>query len=191
MKKTLIVTAHPSSKGLTHRIAEAYKKGKESKGDSVEILDLYKTGLKQDYLAYEERADMGNPNPTRDIMHAKLLEADNLVIVHPLWWIGMPAILKNWVDVNISARFAFHYENGRPVGHMKGKTASVFITCDGAFWLYCLIGLPFMTIWRFGILGLCGYKVQNIKVLYKKFKSTEKQQEAFLRKVERLAARKN
>ncbi|HEY1037221.1 MAG TPA: NAD(P)H-dependent oxidoreductase [Candidatus Paceibacterota bacterium] len=191
MKKTLIVTAHPSSKGFTHRIAEAYKKGKESKGDSVEILDLYKTDLKQDFLRYEERADMGNPDPVRDAMHEKITAADNLVLIHPLWWIGAPAILKNWVDVNISARYAFHYEKGRPVGHMKGKTASVFITCDGAFWLYGLIAFPFITIWRFGILGLCGFKVQNIKVLFQKFKATEAKQDAFLRKVESLARRKS
>jgi NAD(P)H dehydrogenase (quinone) len=190
MKKTLIITAHPSSKGLTHQIAEAYKKGKESKGNSVEIMDLYKTDLKQDFLKYEEKKDMGNPDHIRDIMHQKISSADNLVFIHPMWWIGMPAIMKNWIDQNISAHFAFRYENGRPVGLMKGKTASVFITCDGSFFLYSLIGLPFITIWKFGILGLCGFKVQNIKVLYEKFKKTESDQQRFLKVVEGLAFNK-
>lgn len=189
--KTLIITAHPSSKGFTHQIAEAYKRGKISKGDSVEILDLYKTEHEQYFLKYEEKSDMGKPDPVRDLMHQKMTEADNLVFVHPLWWIGMPAIMKNWVDVNVSARFAFQYINGRPVGLMKGKTASVFITCDGAFWLYLLIGLPFITIWRFGILGLCGYKVQNIKVFYEKFRRTDNEQKTFLAKVEKLALKKS
>lgn len=187
--KTLIITAHPSSKGFTHQIANAYKEGRESKGHQVEILDLYKTDLKQDFLRYEERSDMGNPDPIRDQMHAKITEADNVVFVHPMWWVGMPAIMKNFIDVNISARFAFRYVNGNPVGLLKGKTASVFITCDGVWWKYMLIAMPFYTIWRFGILELCGFKLKAFKVFYKKFARSEEDKLKFLEKVKRIAQR--
>ena len=50
---TLIITAHPSSQGFTHKIAEAYQAGSVSQGATVEILDLYKTPYRQDFYAFE------------------------------------------------------------------------------------------------------------------------------------------
>lgn len=192
---TLIVTAHPSSKGFTHEIAEAYKKGREAKAaklgiadtSSVEILDLYKTDIKQDFLRYEERADMGKPDAARDAMQAKIMAADNIVFIHPMWWVGSPAIMKNFIDVNFASRFAFRYVNGSPVGLLKGKTAAVFITCDGPRWLYWLIAMPFRTIWKHGIIQLCGIKVKAFKLFDRKLFRTEEEKKAFLEKVERIA----
>jgi NAD(P)H dehydrogenase (quinone) len=43
---SLIITAHPSSQGFTHAIAETYKEAKEKNGHTVEILNLYTTELK-------------------------------------------------------------------------------------------------------------------------------------------------
>ncbi|MBU3668419.1 MAG: NAD(P)H-dependent oxidoreductase [Candidatus Taylorbacteria bacterium] len=187
---TLIVKAHPSSKGFTHRIADAYKRGKESKGDTVEVLDLYKTDLQQPFLAFENiREDLSKPDPVRAQIQEKITKADNIVFVHPLWWVGMPAILKNFIDVNFSAHFAFKYVNGRPVGLLKGKTSSVFITCDGSLWIYRLLTMPFKTIWKYPILRLCGLKVQAFEVFDKKLFRSEAEQEAFLKKVESIAVR--
>ena len=52
---SLIITAHPSSKGFTHAIAQKYRETKEKNDHTVEILDLYKTDLKLGYLNYEEK----------------------------------------------------------------------------------------------------------------------------------------
>jgi len=186
-KNIFIVTAHPSSKGFTHQIAAAYKKGHEAIGNTVEIMDLYKTDLKQGYLTYEDRSDLKQPDPIRSAIQEKITAADEIVFVHPMWWISVPAIMKNFIDNNISAGYAFRYVNGRPVGLLKGKSSRVFITCDGSFFLYSLIAMPFWTIWRFGILGLCGLKVHGPHVFFQKFKKTEEQKQAFLNKVEKLA----
>lgn len=187
---TLIVTAHPSSKGFTHQIAEAYKKGKEAKGDTVEILDLYKTELQQGYLSFENiREDLSKPDPIREAMQSKIVKADNIVFIHPLWWLGTPAIMKNYIDVNFSAHFAFKYVNGKPVGLLQGKTAAVFITCDGSLWLYRLLALPFKTIWKYPILMLCGLKVKAFEVFDRKLFRTEGEKDKFLHKVELIAKR--
>lgn len=186
--KTLIVTAHPSSKGFTHQIAEAYKRGRVAKGHEVEILDLYKAP-KQDFLRYEEKSDLAASDPLRDEMQKKIADAEHIVFVHPLWWVAPPAILKNFIDVNFAARFAFRYINGKKVGLLKGKSTSVFITCDGPWWIYWLIAKPFYTIWRFGILEYCGMKVKAFKLFDRKLFKSEKQQQAFLQKVEKIGRR--
>jgi NAD(P)H dehydrogenase (quinone) len=195
--KTLIITAHPSSKGFTHQIAESYKKGREAKAaalgsaaaaeSSVEILDLYKTDIKQDFLRYEEKADMAKPDAAREAMQSKIVAADNIVFIHPMWWVSPPAIMKNFIDVNFASHFAYRYINGRPVGLLTGKTAAVFITCDGPRWLYWLIAMPFRTIWIHAILQYCGIKVKAFKLFDRKMFKTEEQQKAFLAKVEKIA----
>ncbi len=186
-KNILIITAHPSSLGFTHKIAEAYKAGSIDAGNTVEVLDLYKTDLKQDFLNFENPHDIGNPNTVRDIMKKKITDSNELVFVHPMWWVGPPAIMKNWLDNNFTSGFAFKYENGKPKGLLKGRTARVFITCDGPMWLYWLIAKPFWTVWNFGILGFCGLKAKGITVLSQKFKRTDAEKEAFLDKVKHLA----
>ncbi len=187
--KSLIITAHPSSKGLTHRIAQAYKTGAESKGVEVEILDLYKEP-RQDFLAFENLKDP-TIDPLRDSYQGKIKEAGDIVFIHPLWWGATPAIMKNFIDCNFSAHFAFKYVNGRPIGLLKGRTASVYITCDGSIWIYRLLLLPFKIIWSIIFLRVCGLKVGKIRILDKKFKRTETELTSFLEKVKVDAGRLN
>ena len=103
--KTLIVTAHPSSTGFTHAIAGVIKTEREKSGVEVEILDLYKTDLKQDFLRFENIRELPS-DPVKDAIQAKITEADELVFVHPVWWVSMPAIMKNFLDQNFTSRFA-------------------------------------------------------------------------------------
>ena len=95
---SLIITAHPSSQGFTHAIAQKYKETKEKNGHSVEVLNLYTTELKIGYLNFEEKSDMKKPDAIRDAIQAKITAADELVFVFPVWHVNMPAILKNFFD---------------------------------------------------------------------------------------------
>jgi NAD(P)H dehydrogenase (quinone) len=179
--KTLIITAHPSSKGFTHKIAESYKLGAESVGVEVEILDLYKEP-RQDFLSFENPKDITN-DPLRDSYQSKIKDANDIVFIHPMWWGASPAIMKNFIDCNFASHFAFNYVNGRPVGLLKGRTASVYITCDGSIWIYRLLLLPFKIIWSLIFLGVCGFKVRRVAILDKKFKKTDLELNCFLEKV--------
>ncbi len=191
MSHTLIITAHPSSQGFTHNIAEAFKSGKLEKDaqNTVEILDLYKTDLQMGFLSYEEKSDMAKPNPVREKLQAKITAATDIVFIHPLWWMGAPAIMKNFLDNVMSAHFAFKYENGKPIGLLKGKNAHVFITCDGSAWLYRLLFVPFRTIWQLGVLGFCGLTVKTYSLFDKKFMRTEGEKTTYLEKVKDFAKR--
>ena len=79
---TLIITAHPSSKGFTHKIAAAYERGMRSKGATVEILDLYKSPLRQDFFAFENPREPQTGNEQRTEIQQKITDADRLVFVH-------------------------------------------------------------------------------------------------------------
>ncbi len=193
---TLIITAHPSSQGFTHKIAAAYEKGSRSGGATVEILDLYKTPYKQDFYAFENIREPQTGNEHRKTLQDMIQKADRLVFVHPLWWGGMPAILKNFIDHNITGGFAFKYGprkfvpealNVLPKGLLKGKRASVFITCDAYVLLYATMLLPFLSIWYFFILFYCGMWRVSFRVYGRmRWKKSEKR-DAILKNVEALA----
>jgi NAD(P)H dehydrogenase (quinone) len=112
--KKLIITAHPSTQGFTHQIADRLRTLSEKNGDTVEILDLYTTDLKQDYLRYEDKRSPRN-DPTTQALQEKILWADELIFVSPMWWGDVPAIMKNFIDCNFGSGFAFQYVDGKPI----------------------------------------------------------------------------
>ena len=188
--KTLIITAHPSSKGFTHQIAKNYKDGAEKSGREVAIMDLYSDEFKQDYLSFEEIKNIP-ADSKRDKIQAKIKVADELIFIHPLWWWGMPAVMKNFVDQNITAGFAYHYEGSfLPKGLLKGKTASVFITCDGPAIFYKLFLSPFKIVWKYGILKFCGVRVVKIRLFDQMRKRNDNIKDKWLKEVYQLALRK-
>lgn len=161
--KTLIITAHPSSTGFTHAIASVLKEEREKSGVLVEILDLYKTDLKQDFLRFENIRELPT-DQIREKIQEKITEADELVFIHPVWWVSMPAIMKNFLDQNLTSRFAYRYVDGKRIGLLKGKTASVYVTCDMSIWLYAILGFPFVPTWVVGVLVYCGIEVENFSI---------------------------
>jgi NAD(P)H dehydrogenase (quinone) len=66
---------------------------------------------------------------------AKLATAELLVIQFPLWWYGMPAILKGWIDRVLTSGFAYgdiDPESGVPRrygdGGLVGRRALIIVT---------------------------------------------------------------
>ncbi len=190
MKKFLIITAHPSTKGFTHRIAESFKTGAISKGHEVELLDLYKTDLQISFLKFENKEDLRNLNDNVKALQEKIKNSTDLVFVHPLWWMGTPAIMKNFFDNVFTSHFAFQYIDGKPVGLLKDKNAHVFFTCDGNMWWF-KIGIfllkPIKLFWSLGLLHFCGIRHQTLMVFDTMFKRTEGERLASLDKVRKIA----
>lgn len=59
---------------------------------------------------------------------ALLEEADVVVFQHPVQWYGMPALMKEWVDVVLEAGWAY----GKDATALKGKGFWLVITTGGA-----------------------------------------------------------
>jgi putative NADPH-quinone reductase len=188
---TLIITAHPSSKGFTHKIAERFKKKRESLGFNVEIVDLYDENYKLDFLSFEDpKVDFPN-NGIVDLLQKKISLANEIVFIFPMWNLTEPAILKNFYDIVFRARFAFRYVQGKllPVPLLNGKIAHFFITCDSNSILFKLLGNPLKIIWKFGRLKLCGIKIKNFIYFDKMLFSDDSKRENYLIKVEKIASK--
>ena len=161
--KKLIVSANPSSTGFTHKIVSTLSELSQKNGDTVEIMDLYKTDLKQDFLSYENKKEMWKDDTTKKIQE-KITWADELVFVFPIWWWDTPAIMKNFIDCNFGAGFAFQYDsNGKSTGLLKWKTARIIATSGAPSFFYKIL-LHVQILWNMNRIAFCGIKQKSFTV---------------------------
>ena len=169
--KVLIVTAHPASYGFTHKIANRYKHAKEERGHEVFIMDLYKKKYAQPFLDFEDIKKDTKPTATTRMIQEKIVWADEVVFVFPVWWFGAPAVLKNFLDQNFTSGFAFKYnKQGIRAELLEGRTARIFATADGPWWVYLLFRFSAFMRWRHGVLGFCGIDLKTFDIFADMFR---------------------
>ncbi len=181
--KKLIVTAHPSTTWFTHQIANKLEKLSIEKGDKVEILNLYTTELKQNFLSFEDMKEMGKDKTTKELQK-KITWADEIIFIFPIWWGDAPAILKNFIDSNFSAWFAFKYVDGKAVWLLKEKSARIIATSGAPSFLYKII-LHIQFFWNMNRIGFCGIKQKSFTVFWD-MSNPKTDKEKYLQQVEKL-----
>jgi putative NADPH-quinone reductase len=146
--KALIVYWHPEPKSFGHAMFIAGQQGLMESGWEVNVSDLHEMAFNPvssranflsvkdpDYLKLQiEEVHATEVNGFSADISAEMekLEACDLMIWQfPLWWFGLPAVLKGWVDrVFAMGRV---YGGGRVYeqGVFKGKRAMLSLTTGG------------------------------------------------------------
>lgn len=152
-KKVLIVHAHPERTSVTNHLAEIAIEILGAQGHEVLQSDLYAMGWKAvfDGQDFPERADRerlsfieesarafscGSQTPDVEEEQAKILAADAVILLFPLWWYSMPAIMKGWVDRVWAAGLAYGYQGAGNAfrygeGGFAGKRALLAVSVGG------------------------------------------------------------
>jgi len=161
----LIVTAHPSSKGFTHKAALEIRRVKSKKGHEVEIIDLYKEN-KQEFLFFEDKGDDIINDQIRSYQ-LKITNSDEIIFVYPCWWGDCPSIMRNWFDLVFSKNYAFKYTGRRPQGLLAKKVCSIVMTTGSPKLIYTLNGVSraMKKIWKTTRIEFCGMKLKSFIVL--------------------------
>lgn len=123
----LWVIAHPDPSSLNAHLRETGCKALREDGWEVEVSDLYADEW-DPILVTEGGLDVAAEQD-------KLRRADLVVLQFPLWWYGMPAMLKGWIDRVFEAGFAYDVidpTTGRARkygdGGLAGKRALAVVT---------------------------------------------------------------
>ncbi|WP_205326699.1 NAD(P)H oxidoreductase [Glycomyces sp. YM15] len=97
----LVVMAHHRADSLTAALARRAADRLDAAGYRVDFLDLHREGF-DPRNRVEDEPDYGNREKRySDEVHGyaePLLAADLVAIVFPVWWFGLPALLKGWID---------------------------------------------------------------------------------------------
>ncbi len=164
-KKILIINGHPNKDSFNFGIAEAYKKGVLSTGTEVKEIVIANLDFNPNLqFGYQKRTEL-----EPDLLEAweKIQWADHLVWIHPVWWGGLPAITKGFIDRLFLPGFAFQYRENSHFWDklLKGKTAHIITTLDQPGFFYRLVfHRPSVNQLRRSVLKFCG--ISPVKVSY-------------------------
>ncbi len=135
---TLIVYAHHEPRSFNAMMRNVAVETLSGEGHEVVVSDLYAMQFNPvsgrhdfasaadpayfDYQA-EQRSAARNGARAPDLRaeHEKLRWCELLILQFPLWWYGVPAIMKGWIDRVMSVGFA--YDNGMKFeqGGLRGR----------------------------------------------------------------------
>lgn len=190
MKKILIIKGHPSKTSFCFALADAYKKGASEAGAEVQEISLPDLRFDPNLAhGYEKRMDL---EPDLQEAWEKIKWAEHLVWVHPVWWGGMPALLKGFIDRLFLPGMAFRYRENSVWWDklLTGKTGHIITTIDQPGWYYRLVyGRPSINQLKKSILGFCGIKPVKVTYIGMMKDSSPEARTKWLAQVEKLGRR--
>lgn len=125
----LIIYAHPNTNTFSNKLLESCVEEAHVFGHKTEVRDLYRIGFNP-VLQTSDFAASKSGNLPDDIRHEQELitAADLLIFIYPIWWGGMPAILKGYFDRIFLSGFAYVHNDSVHQSLLSGKNAMVFCT---------------------------------------------------------------
>lgn len=184
----LCVLAHPEPASFTASLAHHGMDAVEEEGHVADVADLYAMQFDpvSDRRNFAHRADSDRYDQQVEEKYAsatggysaslqhqmqRLKDCDVLVLQFPIWWLGMPAIMKGWIDRVFA--IGVTYGGGRwfDRGMMRGKKAMLAVTIGGTEEAYSDNGIygPAVEVLRpinHGILAFCGFEVIEPFIAY-------------------------
>ncbi|AGL02049.1 NAD(P)H-dependent oxidoreductase [Desulfoscipio gibsoniae] len=130
--KALVIFCHPNPKSFNAAILDVVKQELEQRAAEIKVKDLYAMNWNPVLSASDFQQFLANQKP-EDIAgeQADVAWADILVLISPIWWFSVPAMLKGYIDRVMSQGFAYEYTDNGPRGLLPGKRAAI-ITTSGA-----------------------------------------------------------
>ncbi|PVZ41219.1 NAD(P)H-dependent oxidoreductase [Pseudomonas sp. CC120222-01a] len=168
----LIVVAHHDPDSLTHRVAATIAEHVSSyeSQHTCEIADLAKEGFDPRFTASDRDTYHRVAPVAPDIVaqQQRIDNADALVLVFPVYWWSMPALLKGWIDRVFCNGWAFDFGVENPESS-KLRDLRVHLVALGASGAeaYARHGYDqaMNTQIEHGIFGYCGAQIVSSRLL--------------------------
>jgi len=189
-KRILLILGHPSTTSFCAALAERYTQSALDAGHEVRQLRLgemvFDPVLRDGYQQIQTLE--GDLNAAQ----SDILWAEHLTLVYPIWWGGIPALLKGFFDRVLLPGFAFKYRKGKafPDKLLNGRTAHLLVTMDTPPWYYRLIyRMPGLHEVRKTTLQFCGIKPLRTLTFGPVLGSTDQQRRSWLQQAQAIARR--
>ena len=155
-KKILVIDGNPNPTSFGASIASSYVAGAQERGAKIKRIDIrslqFDPNLPQGYDSL--------PQLEPDLQEAidSMLWCEHMVWVHPIWWQGLPALMKGFIDRTFLPDVTFKYVKGPiPKKLLAGRTGHIIATADTPGWYQWLLNgnAPLKQLRR-GTLQFCG-----------------------------------
>ncbi|CAI8770783.1 NAD(P)H dehydrogenase (quinone) [Pseudomonas sp. IT-232MI5] len=188
-KRILLILGHPSGTSFCAALAERYVQSAIDAGHEVRQLRLGE--LDFDPVLREGYRQIQALEEALSVAQSDILWAEHLTLVYPIWWGGIPALLKGFFDRVFLPGFAFKYRKGKafPDKLLKGRTAHLLVTMDTPPWYYrWFYRMPGLHQVRKTTLEFCGIKPLRTLTFGPVLGSSDHQRKAWLRQAQAIAA---
>lgn len=156
----LIIYAHPNPKSFNHAVLEHVMHGLMDGKHNLNVIDLYEENFNP-VLVFNENIKRSDLENDLEISKYKKLiqDAEHLIFIYPVWWYGMPAILKGFIDRVFVSGFAYTNRGKFPKGLLRNKSAWVVYTIDSPSWFIKLFRNSVeWIVMKNAVLKYCGIK---------------------------------
>lgn len=165
-KKIFLLLGHCDDSGMCGAIANSYESAARAAGHTVERMNIgqmhFDPVLHKGYRAMQEL------EPDLKRFQELVQWCDHFVIIYPVWWVGMPALLKGLFDRAWLPGSAFRYIKTKAGKRtifwhrlFRGKTARTILTSGTAPWLVRFLPGNVNAQLKWGILWFAGFKVRS------------------------------
>lgn len=184
----LIVYAHPEPQSMNGAMFKAAIEALQAAGHAVQTTDLYGTQFnpvsdRYNFTTVQNRdffkqqleevyaTEQHGFAPHIEIEQQKVEWCDLMIWQFPLWWFGVPAILKGWVDRVFAMGRTYGSGHFYEAGIFKGKKAMLSLTTGGVPESYVKGGYNgdltgMLRPLHRGILQFTGFTVLQPQVVY-------------------------
>ena len=164
----LSVLCHPSTESFSHAVQAHFGRGVEAAGFTHEAADLYREGFDPVMSERDMQQFQGVEMPV-DVRteQARVERADALCLIFPMWWYGMPAMMKGWLDRVWSAGWAYDWEHDPEGSLLAPRPLSLLVPTGASQALITKYGCEERLdhVWRYGVYGYCGVEPIRIHLL--------------------------
>lgn len=156
-KKILVINSNPNKDSFGRSLAESYVNGAKESGADVQMLHLM--DLKFDPILWG--GDKSTQELEPDLVKSQELIkwADHVVVVVPVWWANVPALLKGFIDRIFLSGWAYKFTGKNKWDkYLTGKTSYFIITTGGpAFYYKLFLRNPIAKFLGRDTFGFCGF----------------------------------
>lgn len=165
-KKIVLLLGHPDSTDTrSGQLALLYETAAKQAGHEVKRFNL--GDMRFDPILHKGYKVIQELEPDLKTLQEAIRWCDHFVVIYPMWWSGMPAILKGLFDRMWLPAFAFRmskHADGTPAlgwtRLMKGKTARVIVlSATHPFLVWSLFG-DYTNEIRMATLWFAGFKTK-------------------------------
>ena len=162
--KHLIIYANHNSESFNASIRDAAFETYKKSGHDTVVRDLYELGFNP-VLTVEDFQALQSGNLPQDIKIEQdyISWADQITFIYPVWWTGLPAILKGYIDRVFLYGFAYTVTETGLKGLLGDKKVLIFSTTGQSKEVYDSLGMydAMDKTTNLGIFGFCDMKVQK------------------------------
>jgi NAD(P)H dehydrogenase (quinone) len=189
-KNILVVLGHPANTSYCAALADAYVQAAQAAGHTVRMLRL--ADLRFDAILHGSNPHHQDLEPDLRAAQQSILWAHHIAWVFPVWWGGVPALLKGFLDRAFSSGYAFKFERGSPypLPLLKGRSADLLVVMDTPPWYYRWVyRMPAIHMMKKTTLEFCGIRVEKTLMLGPVMHSTPARRTAWLGQAAAMARR--